>query len=84
MCAPVANTRLSQVKRSPLTSTVFLSTTVAAALRMYSMSSCSLDCQFMKACGLFRAPLNTLITSTIEARDSSNFGNQSVSEFHRM
>lgn len=80
----MASTMLSVANRSPFTSTVFLSITMASALRMYSISSCSLLCQFMKACALLRPRLNNLIMSTMDARDSSNFGNHKVSEFQRM
>ena len=49
--APVHSTRLLAQNRWPSTSIVCSSMIVAGALTMYSMSSCSLDCQFMIPCG---------------------------------
>ena len=47
---------------------------VAGALTMYSMPSCSLDCQFMMACGYIRPALNRSTISGMLARFSSNGG----------
>ena len=55
--APVHSTRFRAVKRRPSTSTVWESMILAGVFRMNSMSSCSLDCQFMMACGYIRPGL---------------------------
>jgi hypothetical protein len=72
------------VNRSPATSTVWASITVAAAFRMYSIPSCSLLCQFMKAWALLRPLRNNSTMSRIDAFFSSNSGNHSVFSFQRM
>ena len=73
--APVPRTRLSAWNRSPATSTVCSSITVAVALRMYSIPSCSLLCQFMNAWAALRPLRNSSTTSRMDARFSSKSGN---------
>ena len=72
--APVHSTRLRAVNRRPSTSTVRESMILAGVFRMNSMSSCSLDCQFMMACGYIRPALNRSTISWMLARFSSNGG----------
>ena len=81
--APVASTRARAVNRSPATSTVWLSMTVAGALRMYSTPSWSLVWRFMMAWAPPRPFLNISMISRTETCFSSNSGNHSFLENHR-